>query len=337
MPAPGWHPGMAPGCRDPGDFGDDRIRTVKILVVRMGNPRHRNNFFWILLVATVACLPVDTETCTSGDPNCNALAAALLYTDRTQDPEVEYIYWMNVTTNVLARMRPDGSEIATVVSLANPPSILIIDDYARKLYWIENAITTVTRSDLDGTNGESFNVGGNPVGVAVDSRNGFFLVSDVTAGTITRYNLDGSGATAIYTGLSAPRGMAIDSDTGTLYWADATDGTFYAGSVAGGPLVTVLGGLSSPFGMVWDPIENTLLTLETAGAQRLVRYNQGSGLVEIVFSGLNWAGAFDAYRSRVFMADLGTGQIFVTDWVANPLYDLVNVGVTPTSLQLLYE
>jgi len=79
---------------------------------------------------------------------------------------------------------------------------------------------------------------------------GELFYSDFGLGTITRMNLDGSGATVIVTGLTAPEDGGCRGD-GTLYFADNFSGGGTGGRIVsfdrtGGGLTTVYDGSTSP-------------------------------------------------------------------------------------------
>lgn len=59
-----------------------------------------------------------------------------------------------------------------------------------------------------------------PWGLAVDQTAGKLYWSNVTEGTISRANLDGTNSEIILSELDLPRGIAVDETSNTLFWAE---------------------------------------------------------------------------------------------------------------------
>lgn len=165
--------------------------------------------------------------CLKTFPMCRvALVTSITMFILTSAPlaDAQMVYWADYSENAIRRAQTDGSGIELLVSGtdAAEPTDLTLDLRAGKIYWCANSPDSVRRANLDGTNVEILTTTGVdfPNGIALDGANDHMYVTSYANNQINRYNLDGSGYTAIHTfpASSGPRGIDLDLEAGKMYY-----------------------------------------------------------------------------------------------------------------------
>lgn len=82
------------------------------------------------------------------------------------DANDTYVYWANFNSGTIGRAQADGGDVrqSFITGASNPCGVAIDDTH---IYWANFSAGTVSVADLDGNNVTSFDVGGNPCGIAV--------------------------------------------------------------------------------------------------------------------------------------------------------------------------
>ncbi len=137
------------------------------------------------------------------------------------------IYWVQPqgasasTGSTIRSAAADGSDNQQIMGAGNNRSSLAIDPIRGYLYWTEN--DAIRRSELDGGNIVTVRaaVSGQTVrDLAVDPFAQTLYWIDPTQNSLFRAGTDGSGATAIITGLATDaRGVAVQPLQGALYYS----------------------------------------------------------------------------------------------------------------------
>jgi hypothetical protein len=113
------------------------------------------------------------------------------------EPVGNRIYWAEAGVGGLGtahiwRANPDGTNMQDLIlsGLTNPFS-LALDLSARKMYWGDRSLHTISQANLDGTSVRTIATGiADPTSIAVDSAGGSLYYS--TGSEIVRANLDGT-------------------------------------------------------------------------------------------------------------------------------------------------
>ena len=106
-------------------------------------------------------------------------------------------------------MAPASKLCTSADPYANPTAVAL-DVPGGRLYWTETG--AIKSANLDGTDISTFRGANYPSGLAIDLTHQTLYVSDNFDDTITRVNLDGTGATVVYTSPAPfwnPRHIAI--------------------------------------------------------------------------------------------------------------------------------
>jgi len=137
------------------------------------------------------------------------------------------IYWVQPqgasasTGSTIRSAAADGSDNQQIIGAGNNRSSLAIDSIRGYLYWTEN--DAIRRSNLDGSNITTVRaaVSGQTVrDLAVDPYAAKLYWIDPTQSSLFRAGTDGSGVTAIVTGLATDaRGVAVQPLAGALYYS----------------------------------------------------------------------------------------------------------------------
>ncbi|MEZ4834199.1 MAG: hypothetical protein R2873_19815 [Caldilineaceae bacterium] len=140
------------------------------------------------------------------------------------------IYWVQPqgavasTGSTIRSAAADGTDSQQIIGAGNNRSSLAVDSIRGHLYWTEG--DAIRRSNLDGTGIVTVRaaVGGQTVrDLAVNAYAGTLYWIDPSRTSLLRANTDGSGETAIVTGLAADaRGVALQPHQGALYYSSGT-------------------------------------------------------------------------------------------------------------------
>lgn len=165
------------------------------------------------------------------------------------------IYWVQPqgasasTGSTIRSAAADGSDNQQVIAAGNNRSSLAIDTIRGHLYWTEN--DAIRRSDLDGSNIATVRaaVSGQTVrDLAVDPFAQRLYWIDPSQSSLFRAGTDGSGASAIITGLATDaRGVALQPLQGALYYSSGT--TLYQALLDGSnaaPIAQLSGAYNGP-------------------------------------------------------------------------------------------
>lgn len=133
------------------------------------------------------------------------------------------LYW---TENSFVRASSLDGTASRTIAVGEYPTGVAIDAVAGQLYWADNETDSITRANLDGSDAKviytSSDTFANPNGIAIDhAANRIFWTEASTPtnanGYVKSAALDGSGATALYTG-QFPTGVALSAPF--LYFTD---------------------------------------------------------------------------------------------------------------------
>lgn len=140
-----------------------------------------------------------------------------------------------------------------------------------KVYWVAEAVGTIQRANLDGTNVETLPVGGGSFfDVQVDDAAGVLYWTDGTE--IWRGNLDGTSGAPIIGDTDQPYYLALDMTAGKLYWTDFARNEIGRANLdgTGREIPAPITGLADrPVGVAVDRTTNKIYwTLEGGDVQR---------------------------------------------------------------------
>ncbi|QSQ19429.1 cadherin-like domain-containing protein [Pyxidicoccus parkwayensis] len=165
------------------------------------------------------------------------------------------LYWSDFNGSRIMRAELDGSNPTQVVGGIDSPSAIACDVPNGKVYVITYNNTKLLRFNLDGTHLETVasNVGGQGVGLAVDSSGGKVYYS-TRGNSIYVANLDGSNITPLVTNQTTVHGIAVDVTAGRLYWADWLGQAIRSSKLAdGSDIQDVNSGSARNLGLAWMP------------------------------------------------------------------------------------
>lgn len=209
------------------------------------------------------------------------------------------------------------------------------------------ANSSVTTANLDGTGGKSLgNIGGflnTPEGIAVDSTNAKIYVGNESGNTITKSNLDGSGAVNLSLAglLNGPYGVALDVAANKMYVANGGGQSgigFVVRADLDGSNATRLTNLDPvlskeqyPQGIAIDPSAGKIYV--AVYSAKIIQANlDGTGGTALTFGGLLTGTApldvaVNPAGNRIYVADFN-GQLFSADLNGNNATNLGNLNGT---------
>lgn len=141
------------------------------------------------------------------------------------DKSKQQVYWTDAWLNKIQRINYDGFENTDILSVdlartggTRHAGRLAIDQTSDKIYWVENVSGQLKRSDLVGSNPESFPVSSTELAasIAIDTLGGKVYWGSFS---IKRANLDGTAVEELIpSGEHSITGMVIDSSQEKIYW-----------------------------------------------------------------------------------------------------------------------
>jgi hypothetical protein len=206
---------------------------------------------------------IRTLPTTGGNPtNVTSLPDGTFMADVEWDEVSGLIYFAQTGTGQIRRMKPDGSELATVITTVGDglaPYFFGLDRAANILYW---GVTTES-----GDTNTAYSRGSTITGT---------IDPDFTLVTPSR-----------------TRDIAVDRSVpgGRLFWCDRQNGAVYSRQIDGGDYIAVRTGMNAPHGLILDLDAGKGYVADTGkrgsgsqpSARRVVRFNlDGTGELEFL-------------------------------------------------------
>jgi len=129
----------------------------------------------------------------------------------------------------------------------------------------------------------------------------YWIESSLGANTISRANLDGSGAEELLTGLTKPRYIALDVAAEKMYWTDETDGKIYRANLDGTDKTDLVTALNSPTGVALDLVNRKIYWGDSADNSL-------------------WRANLDGTDDEEFLTQLGVNGGIALDVAAGKIY-----------------
>ncbi|MDZ4823191.1 MAG: T9SS type A sorting domain-containing protein [Flavobacteriales bacterium] len=126
----------------------------------------------------------------------------------TVDPDGNKLYWCDWSLNAIQQSNLDGSNVQTIIGNVNNLHRLALDCNG-KVNWTDSGENQVRKANLDGTSQENLAscIGGNGIAY-VSSTEEIFWVNEL-AGTLWKFDSNGSNETEIYSDGISPSGLYI--------------------------------------------------------------------------------------------------------------------------------
>ncbi len=157
--------------------------------------------------------------------SCVATLCALVVTSAPDTPcSAGLLLWSEAGDSTIKQSNLDGTDIRTVIS--DSARSLAVDETNNKIYWVNADNGSIKRANSNGTAIETFYAGGDFIReLAVDPTAGYVYwadqghgtASNLSIGSVTRANLDGTGVTSLLTNLNDPFGIALDTNNGEMF------------------------------------------------------------------------------------------------------------------------
>lgn len=219
------------------------------------------------------------------------------------------IYWTEGFSERVQHATLPNPGIDTIYSeIQSFPWGIAIDFSADKLYW--GSVTSIQRSNLDGSGLETFNLGSVLREIDIDSLGSKMYWTDQGNGFIRRANLDGTAMQNLaHTG--APTGLAVDASRDSLYWIDAALRSIYRSRLDGSETQCLIGAqincinqtsLQNPTSLELYQSGDSLFWTDF-GSRDIFRANIDGTGVQAVLSGLGGPLGLDIVGNTMYWAD----------------------------------
>ena len=142
------------------------------------------------------------------------------------DCHEQFIYWSDVSSNIISRIRYDGSNYSVVLENVKSAEGLAVDWLSRNIYFTDAEQRTIEVASLNGKYRKilvNTNLK-NPRGIAVDPIDGYIFWCDWNRKSpkIERANMDGTQRKIIVSSdLGVPNSLYFDHKRQEVCWADA--------------------------------------------------------------------------------------------------------------------
>ncbi|MDN5214948.1 T9SS type A sorting domain-containing protein [Fulvivirgaceae bacterium BMA12] len=179
-----------------------------------------------------------------------------------------------------------------------------------KVYWGDQNIDQIIRTNPDASGTEPISSVQNPSGIAINSSNGKMYFSET--GDIYEADLaDGSGEIKTVDNANQfTRRIVIDHLNQKIYWVNFSLGTVSWSNIDGSEAEDIVTDLSSPWAIDVDPINEKLYWSDT-GSDKIQRSNlDGSGVEDIITgTGLREGMALDLINGKIYWTDIDTDVV----------------------------
>ena len=159
-----------------------------------------------------------------------------------------WVYWAD--GSAISRATLEGGATETVATDLGTAREVAVDATLERVCW--TTTTSVQCKNFEGESVMDHTSVGLPVGIALDPVNRHVWWSEYTSGKIVRANLDGTGVTDVYTGLTQLSGIDLDIENERIFWTQNSTRLAVA-PLAGGEIVDIVTtGLEGNAGIAWD-------------------------------------------------------------------------------------
>ena len=215
----------------------------------------------------------------------------------------------DIGSDTIFRANNDGSNVQTVTTTAgNPVNAIIQND---QLYWSENLVPAIQRSNADGTGKTTLWTGVPRVdtaeNLAIDSLGRKLYWTDDLNDEIRTSNLDGSNVqTLIDVGPDNPFDIALDLGAGKMYWTESSGINIRRADLDGTNqelLVNTTGPVGTFLGLALDLVNGKMYWTHRQ-SESIQRANLDGSLVETIVTGRDtprgsaWTHMKDLYSGR---------------------------------------
>ncbi|XP_078582132.1 low-density lipoprotein receptor-related protein 5-like protein [Branchiostoma floridae x Branchiostoma japonicum] len=229
------------------------------------------------------------------------------------DPMTEFVYWLD-EDDVIQRTHREGSGTETIIESSGYSYGLVIrlDLAGENLYWTDYYKHTISVARKDGSFTRTLltsTVIENPIGLALDPRNGFMYWASGEWGSykprIDRAAMDGSNLTTIISSLTEAGVITIDYKENRLYYSD--DDSIYSSDMVGNDVQLVMAGDGGNVrGIAVDDKYVYWIHSWTVGIQRLSKTSMNQTALSEDLDDLN-----DIYVSTASLSNVTNGNYSV--------------------------
>jgi PKD repeat protein len=138
----------------------------------------------------------------------------------TVNADLEGIYWSDLGKYNIKKASSNGSNVQLLRQNTPEPRQMAIDHTNGKVYWTDQTVGKILRSNLDGSGLEEVIYDGisAPWGIALDIPGGKMYWTDFTAQKVQRANLDGTGIEDLFsTPGTGVEGIELDLTNNKIY------------------------------------------------------------------------------------------------------------------------
>jgi DNA-binding beta-propeller fold protein YncE len=204
------------------------------------------------------------------------------------DPAGNRIFWTNYGGNTINVANLDGSGARPLFTETKPTGIAF-DPATQKLYWTvypndSSGAVRVGNADGSGTPSSVVPSAPSAQNVVIDPGAGKLYWSSYAGFIIWSANLNGTGATPLFSGENYPTGLAIDTATNTLYWTNEFAGKIRSGNTTGTGAHDVYSSAGAVGGLALDPSAGRLYWGDAGGTIRSAS-SAGGSAQQTLFSG----------------------------------------------------
>jgi len=251
----------------------------------------------------------------------------------------QYIYWTDISSTKIERVKVDGTNREVVVSGLSLTQGIYVDEKSGKLYWVDRTTDKIQRSNLNGENIEDVVTSGltDPQGLFVDTVNNKIYWVDFTLNTIKRCSLDGTTVEIVISGLAGPEDIFVDNINDKIYWTQSNNpnDAVKRANLDGSSIETLVTGINNPEGLDLDLINNKIYFAES-DAKKIRRCNlDGTSLTTLVDTiGVPVGLKIDTNNNKIYWAELTPSAIKKSDLDGNNYLSVITGLTAPQQLDL---
>ncbi len=254
----------------------------------------------------------------------------------------QWIYWGDVTSGKIERIKIDGSGREVIISGLSIPQGIYAHRRDNHLYWVDRGTDKIQRSNLDGTNVIDVVTSGliDPQGLIVNLDIDKIYWIDGSTDNIKRCNLDGSNIETIVSGLVFGEDLVVDYPNQKIYWTDSGPplDVIKSSDFDGSNIATLLSGLTNPEGIDLDTVNNKIYFANSDAKQiRKCNLDGSSNTLVLSLTGVPVGIVIDSLNNKMYWVEITPGAIFKANLDGTSKTTLLSSLPNPQQLDLYTE
>ena len=262
------------------------------------------------------------------------------------DPSNNYLYLANTIGNSLILINGTTNTVVSNIKVGIFPGGVAFDPINDYLYvtdfnysdWPGGDVNTSSNTVfvINGATNKiiaNISVGLDPIGVAVDTSNGYVYVTNSGSNNVSVINGATNTVIANIAVGSMPYGVAYDSSNGYVYVANLGSNSVSVINSANNTVIANIAVGSHPVGVAYDPSNGYIYVANSWSHSVSVINTANNNVIANIAVGSHPVGvAYDSSNGYVYVANLGSNSVSVINGATNNVIANISVGSEQTGV-----